>query len=161
MTSKPVQIANRPLSNTAAVAGAPVSKPRAQPEKQTPMMSRSTKNLGLSAQVKLLKHENGKRPSIADYQSNQLKSLTNKAVVLDVDAAPCSNVAALLPSHSALAVTKKATEPVRSGYNSVSKTTLSLKAKGVQDLDIEAIVGGGRVERRNAADTSLTRAQQR
>ena len=118
------------------------------------MMSRSTKNLGLSAQVKLLKHENGKRPSIADYQSNQLKSLTNKAVVLDVDAAPCSNVAALLPSHSALAVTKKATEPVRSGYNSVSKTTLSLKAKGVQDLDVEAIVGGGRVERRNAADTS-------
>lgn len=161
VTSKPVQITNKLLSSTPAATGASALKSKAQPEKQMPMMSRSTNNLGLSAQVKLLKHENGKLASVVDYQSNQTKSLANKVAVLDVGVALGSNEPAPAPNLSALAVTKKPTEPVRSGYNSVSKTTLNLKAKGARDLDIEAMMGGGRADRSTAPTASLTRAQQR
>lgn len=157
-TSKPVQITSKLLSSTPAATGTSALKSKAQPEKQMPVMSRSTNNLGLSAQVKLLKHENGKLASVVDYQSNQTKGLASKAAILDVGMAPGSNEPAPAPSHSALAVTKKPTEPVRSGYNSVSKTTLNLKARGVRDLDIEAAVGGGRADRRTAPAASLTRA---
>lgn len=64
---------------TAEAAGPTAAKQRAHPEKPTGAAGRGSQTWGLSAQVKLLKQENGKLASAGDYQSNQPKGLASKA----------------------------------------------------------------------------------